>query len=127
MYRPEKVNDSLALTRNYVREVTLTGTNLNLSNATAFLHVPVKFRYAIVLCRFVTYDGQGRFFAVAGYTNYINTNTITVLDKSPALGEIDFQIGSSDGLPVLLVSVPGYGNTVLQSCEMTLLIRGLQS
>ena len=121
------LNDSLALTRNYVREVTLTGTNLNLSNATAFLHVPVKFRYAIVLCRFVTYDGQGRFFAVACYTNYINTNTITVLDKSPALGEIDFQIGSSDGLPVLLVSVPGYGNTVLQSCEMTLLIRGLQN
>ena len=127
MYRPEKVNDSLTAISNYVNEVALTGNNLHVyENGRAYFHIPIKFRYAIILCRFVTNNEQGRYFTAVAYANYINTNYMTLLDKHSDIESLTFQVGS-DGLPVVIVAIPGFANTTLRKCSMTLLMRGYES
>lgn len=118
------VNDSLTAISNYVTEVSLTGTSLSVyADSRSYFHVPIKFRYAIVLCRFVTSDGQGRYFTAIAYSNYLDINQMIILDKHSALGDIAFQIGTSDGLPVFIVVNTGYVNTTLRECKMTMLMR----
>lgn len=121
------LNDSFNATKSYVRELALTGKALNIStDGNAYLHIPVAFRYALVMCRMVTHDEQGRYFAAICYTNYITSNDIVVLHKHTNVGDIVFTIGSSTNLPVFIVSLPGYASTTLRSCKITLLIRGMQ-
>lgn len=121
------LNDSLTAISNYVNEVALTGNNLHVyENGRAYFHIPIKFRYAIILCRFVTNNEQGRYFTAVAYSNYIDANYMTILDKHSDIESLTFQVGS-DGLPVVIVSIPGFANTTLRKCSMTLLMRGYES
>lgn len=105
----------------------LTGAVLNIStDGKAYLHIPIAFRYALVMCRMVTHDDQARYFTAICYTNYMSSNEIVVLNKQTNVGDIVFAIGSSTNLPVFIVSLPGYASTTLRSCEITLLIRGMR-
>lgn len=92
----------------------------------AYLHIPIAFRYALVMCRMVTHDDQARYFTAICYTNYTTSNEIVVLNKQTKVGDIVFTIGSSTNLPVFIVSLSGYASTTLRSCEITLLIRGMR-
>jgi hypothetical protein len=122
----KSLNDSFNATKNYVRELSLTGTSLNIpADGKAYLHIPVPFIYAIVMCRMVTYNNQARFFTVICYTNHARTNEILVLHKEANVGNINLTIGSDTGVPVIVVEMPGLASTTLRSCDMTLLIRGM--
>lgn len=78
------------------------------------------------MCRMVAYNSQARYFASLCYTNYDRINEILVLHKEASVGNITFTIGSATGLPVIVAEMPEYASTTLRSCDMTLLIRGMQ-
>ena len=96
------------------------------ADAKAYLHIPVAFRYALVLCRILTSDNQARYFTAICYTNYLNSNDIVILNKQNEIGNIAFAVGSSDNLPVIIAELSGYASTTLRMCDMTLLIRGMR-
>ena len=120
------LNDSFTkLTTERVVQCSITDAGLIVSNqGIAYFHVPLRFRFALLLCRFVTYNNVGYWFLASAYINYSDTAVAKILDKSGAIQNISF-VHASDGTPTFVVTIPGHENTRLISCDLTILAQSI--
>jgi hypothetical protein len=120
------LNDSFTkLITERVVQYSITGAGLNVNGqGLAYFHILPKFRFALVLCRFVGSNNMGYWFLASAYINYSDTAVATILDKSGAISNISF-VHASDGTPTFIVTISGQSNTRLQSCEFIILAQSI--
>lgn len=96
------LNDTLANQTKYITHVSLTGQTVN-SDGQLYIHIPVDFRYALVVLRGVIPSVSSFYLSGMFFTNYYNISNFTEIDKSADVLSQQVTFGATSGHPVLII------------------------
>ena len=96
------LNDALTSQTGYITHVSLTGQTVN-SDGQLYLHIPVDFRYALVVLRGVIPSVSSFYLSGMFFTNYYNISNFTEIDKSADVLSQQVTFGQTSGHPVLII------------------------
>lgn len=96
------LSDALTSQTGYITHVSLTGQTVG-SDGQLYLHIPVDFRYALVVLRGVIPSVSSFYLSGMFFTNYYNNSNFTEIDKSTDVLSQQVTFGSTSGHPVLII------------------------
>ena len=98
------INDAITSQTNYIKRVTISGAPVG-ADGSLYVHVPLNFRYALVVLRGVSSNGTAIYMSACCMTNYSNVNEIQVLHKVSDISNAVMTYGSTTGHPVILLTL----------------------
>lgn len=98
------LNNAITSQTNYIKRVTISGAPVG-ADGSLYIHVPLDFRYALVVLRGVSSNGTAIYMSACCMTNYSNANEIQVLHKVSEISNAVMTHGSTTGHPVILLTL----------------------
>lgn len=98
------LNNAITSQTNYIKRVTISGAPVG-ADGSLYIHVPLDFRYALVVLRGVSSNGTAIYMSACCMTNYSNDNEIQVLHKVSEISNAVMTHGSTTGHPVILLTL----------------------
>lgn len=98
----KSLGDALTSQTKYITHVSLTGQTVN-SDGQLYIHIPVDFRYALVVLRGVIPSVSSFYLSGMFFTNYYNISNFTEIDKSTDVLSQQVTFGATSGHPVLII------------------------
>ena len=98
----KSLGDALTSQTKYITHVSLTGQTVN-SDGQLYIHIPVDFRYALVVLRGVIPSVSSFYLSGMFFTNYYNISNFTEIDKSADVLSQQVTFGTTSGHPVLII------------------------
>jgi len=98
------LNDAITSQTNYIKRVTISGALVG-TTGSLYIHIPLDFRYALVVLRGVSSNGSAIYMSACCMTNYSNVNEIQVLHKVSDISDAVMTYGATTGHPVILLTL----------------------